>query len=114
MHQFDDDGIAGLLVSELVSNSLQHSDSGRPGGTITVTVAVTAGEVLIEVTDDGGAGHPVPRPASGDDDEDGRGLRLVQQLAGGWGYFGGRDRLSTWFQLKPPAIQPKTPARNGL
>jgi len=81
---------------------------------ITVTVAITAGEALIEVTDDGGAGHPVPRPASGDADEDGRGLRLVQQLAHRWGYFGGKDRMSTWFELKPPATQPKTPAPNGL
>ena len=73
-----------------------------------------AGEVLVEVTDDDGAGHPVPRPATSDDDEDGRGLRLVQQLAAGWGYFGGKDRLSTWFELVPPVTQPTTPARNGL
>jgi anti-sigma regulatory factor (Ser/Thr protein kinase) len=92
---------------------LQHSDSGRPGGTVTVTVAVTAGEVLIEVTDDGGAGHPAPRPAGAGDDEDGRGLRLVQELAAGWGYFGGKGRLSTWFELKLPATQPTTPAPNG-
>ena len=72
---------------------------------VTVTVAITSGEVLIEVTDDGGAGYPAPRPASRDD-EYGRGLRLVERLADGWGYFGGKDRLSTWFQLKPGGTVP--------
>jgi hypothetical protein len=33
-------------------------------------VAVTAGEVLVEVTDDGGAGHPAPRTAGAGDDAD--------------------------------------------
>jgi serine/threonine-protein kinase RsbW len=108
VHQLADDGIAGLLVSELVTNSLQHSDSGRPGGTVTVTVAVIAGDVLVEVTDEGGAAHPAPRDG-GTDEEDGRGLHLAEQLAADWGYTGGKGRLSTWFELKPAS----NPLPNG-
>lgn len=101
MHGIDDDGVASLLVSELVTNSLAHSDSGRPGGTVTVTIAVTASQVLVVVTDAGGAGHPAPRQSAGEDDEDGRGLQLVEQLAAAWGYDGGKDCTSTWFELRP-------------
>jgi hypothetical protein len=64
--------------------------------------------VLVEVTDDGGGGYPAARPASRDD-EFGRGLRLVERLADGWGYFGGKDRLSTWFQLRPGGTVPPAP-----
>ena len=35
--------VAVLLVSELVTNSVLHSDSRLPGGTVTVTVTGTAG-----------------------------------------------------------------------
>jgi anti-sigma regulatory factor (Ser/Thr protein kinase) len=62
-HSRDDDGIAALLVSELITNSLRHSASGQPGGTITVIVAVAPGEALIEVTDNGGTGEPEGTPA---------------------------------------------------
>src|SRR5215469_4350801 len=57
-HSRDDDGTAGLLVSELVTNSLLHSDSAKPGGIITVTVAISPGETLIQVTDEGGPTEP--------------------------------------------------------
>jgi anti-sigma regulatory factor (Ser/Thr protein kinase) len=98
VHQRHDDGIASLLVSELVTNSLLHGGSQAAGATITVTVAVAPGEVRIEVTDSGG-GEPVPREA-GDDGEDGRGLHLVAELSDAWGYIAGVGRLTTWFELK--------------
>jgi anti-sigma regulatory factor (Ser/Thr protein kinase) len=94
----DDDGTASLLVSELVTNSLLHSDSRGPGGTIAVTVAIAPGEVLVEVTDDGG-GEPAPRDA-GDSGENGRGLHLVTALSQAWGYIAASGRLTTWFELK--------------
>jgi anti-sigma regulatory factor (Ser/Thr protein kinase) len=100
-HSRDDEGIAALLVSELVTNSLQHTASGQPGGTITVIVAVAPGETLIEVTDNGGAGEPVPR-APGDGDEGGRGLHLVAELSDAWGYHRREAQLTTWFQLRTP------------
>jgi two-component sensor histidine kinase len=98
VHHRDDDGLASLLVSELATNSLKHSESGKPGGTITVTVAVTPGELLVEVTDNGGGGEPAPRKA-GDDREDGRGLQLVADLSDAWGYIAASGRLTTWFRI---------------
>jgi anti-sigma regulatory factor (Ser/Thr protein kinase) len=89
---------ACVLVSELVTNSLTHSDSGLPGGTITVTVTVARDAALIEVTDDGGAAEPVLR------DADpfalcGRGLRLVDAISSDWGYYRLGKKLVTWFQV---------------
>ncbi len=46
-----DDGV--LLVSELATNALTHSASGR-GGAFTVTVFHRSGDVRIEVADQGG------------------------------------------------------------
>jgi anti-sigma regulatory factor (Ser/Thr protein kinase) len=100
VHSCDDDGTTGLLVTELVANSLAHSDSGKPGGTVTVTVTVTPEEILAEVADNGGDGEPVLRERADEASERGRGLRLVEELANGWGYFGGQGRLVTWFEIK--------------
>ena len=41
---------ATLLTSELVTNSVNHSDSRLEGGTITVTVRTAVGRVRVEVT----------------------------------------------------------------
>lgn len=89
---------ATLLTSELVTNAIQHTDSGGPGGTVTVVVIGVPGGVLVEVIDDGSAGTPVVKGelyAS-----DGHGLFLVQQFAAQWGYMRD-DRAGTtvWFHL---------------
>jgi anti-sigma regulatory factor (Ser/Thr protein kinase) len=44
---------AVLLCSELVTNAVLHSDSGQPGGTVTVVVLSLAGAVGVEVIDNG-------------------------------------------------------------
>lgn len=103
-HSRDDDGTVGLLLSELAANSSQHSDSGKPGGMITVTVTVTPEKVVAEVADDGGDSEPVLREADDDQAERGRGLRLVEELSDAWGYFGGKGQLVTWFELKAPEL----------
>lgn len=109
-HSWPDEGIADLLVSEVVANSVRHSESGQPGGSITVTVTAAPGQFVVEVMDQGGGGDPVVRPASdGDDAEHGRGLRLVADLAADWGYYRLRDRLITWFEL--PITQLPTTGR---
>jgi anti-sigma regulatory factor (Ser/Thr protein kinase) len=72
-----------LLASELVTNAVLHTRSGRPGGT--VTVIVTAGAVL-HVHDHGpaagscGPGGWTPAPERADF---GRGLVLVAELGAG-------------------------------
>jgi anti-sigma regulatory factor (Ser/Thr protein kinase) len=96
--------VAVLLVSELVTNSMLHSDSRLPGGTITITVTGSSGCARVEVRDAGGASVPVVKAADGALAEDGRGLRLVSDLAVRWGYRREPDGLVTWFEVRaePP------------
>jgi anti-sigma regulatory factor (Ser/Thr protein kinase) len=91
-----------LLVSEIFSNSIQHSRSAAPGETVTVAVRAGEGIVRVEVTDRAGPGTPELRPA-GRDAEGGRGLQLVAGLAARWGWRRRRGgRLVTWFVLSHP------------
>ena len=50
-----------LLVSEMVTNSIRHSKSGRPGQTVTVTFTRADGLLRVAVTDRGAASGPVQR-----------------------------------------------------
>jgi anti-sigma regulatory factor (Ser/Thr protein kinase) len=90
--------VAVLLASETVTNSVLHSNSRRPGGTVTITVVEVGGGVRIEVSDDGSElSAPVVKGegcVTG-----GHGLFLVQSLATQWGYT--KDELGTtvWFWL---------------
>jgi anti-sigma regulatory factor (Ser/Thr protein kinase) len=93
-----------LLTSELVTNSVSHSDSRLDGGSITVTVrpvtvGTGAGRVRVEVTDDGGPTVPVLRH---DDDlaDSGRGLRLVEAYSLRWDYCRDGTRTVTWFECE--------------
>lgn len=95
-HPCGDD--AALLVSELFSNSLQHSRSGAPGETVTVALRAEGDMVRIEVTDRSGPGVPEVRPAEGDA-EDSRGLGLVAGLATRWGWRWRGGRTVTWVEL---------------
>ncbi|MGH3160039.1 MAG: ATP-binding protein [Streptosporangiaceae bacterium] len=92
-----------LLTSEIVTNSVLHSTSCRPGGTVTITVAELPGggpgPLRVEVTDDGATGLPQRRKA-GDDDENGHGLQLVDALATRWGCRrASTGTTTTWFEL---------------
>ena len=88
---------ATLLTSELVTNSVNHSDSRLEGGTITVTFRTAADRVRVEVQDDGGSTAPTLRS---DDDlaEAGRGLRLVEAYSLVWDYHQVGTRMVTWFE----------------
>jgi anti-sigma regulatory factor (Ser/Thr protein kinase) len=88
---------ATLLTSELVTNSVNHSDSRLEGGTIKVTVRTAPGRVRVEVQDDGGSTAPTLRS---DDDlaEAGRGLRLVEAYSLVWDYHQIGTRMVTWFE----------------
>ena len=96
-HPCGDD--AALLAGELFGNSVQHSGSGLPGGTVTVAVRAGGGVVQVEVTDRSGPGVPQMRPA-GRDAEDGRGLGIVERLAERWGWRRRGGRTVTWFVLQ--------------
>jgi anti-sigma regulatory factor (Ser/Thr protein kinase) len=88
---------ATLLTSELVTNAIQHTASGAPGGTVTIVVIDVARGVLIEVIDDGSASVPIVK---GDIfAPDGHGLYLVKQLAAQWGYLRDQAGTTVWFHL---------------
>ncbi len=96
--------IVALLTSELVTNSIKHSNSRDPGCVIAITVVVGADRVHVEVHDDGGVTVPKLRPA-GDLAESGRGLCLVDACSLTWDYFPAEDGAVTWFEylLDPPS-----------
>ena len=92
-----------LLTSELVTNSVRHSNSRKDGGTVTVTLRVAADRVLVEVIDDGGATVPT---LCRDDDmaETGRGLWLVDTYSLAWNYHHSATRTVTWFECVPEPL----------
>ena len=104
---YGDDGQVEVVVSELVTNVVQHGG----GGTVRVTVRVAIGEwAQVEVRDDMAAPSPlawpsVPPPA---DAEGGRGLLLVSELSGSSGSDG---RGLTWARL--PWTAAPEPADDG-
>jgi anti-sigma regulatory factor (Ser/Thr protein kinase) len=94
-----DSDAATLLTSELVTNAILHTESGAPGGTVTVVVVDVPDGVLVEVIDDGSGGMPVVK---GDLlATDGHGLFLVQQLTAQWGYLRDPAGTTVWFHLAP-------------
>lgn len=105
-------GVAGdirddtvLVASELVTNALVHAAGER----IACRVRWAAGRVRVEVEDQNrGSFRPVPRQ-SGPDDQNGRGLFLVDALTADWGVtaVSGRPARVVWAELTTP---PGTPA----
>ena len=94
--------LAVLLASELVTNSVLHSDSRLPGGMVTITVTASPQGARVEVRDAGGTSVPVPGDADDELAEHGRGLRLVRDLSARWDYRREDDEIITWFEVSPP------------
>jgi anti-sigma regulatory factor (Ser/Thr protein kinase) len=96
-----------LLTSELVTNSVNHSNSRREGGSITVTVRTSADCVRVEVRDDGGPTAPT-LCCEGDLAEDlaeaGRGLRLVEAYSLMWDHYQHGTGRVTWFECVPEPL----------
>ncbi|MET8217561.1 ATP-binding protein [Streptomyces hirsutus] len=91
---FADDVV--LVVSELVTNAIQHSH----GQKVTLTLSLCNGCLRINVHDGVRSHRPTPgRPCN--EDEHGRGLLLVQAIAGArrgsWGVSD--DGASTWCEF---------------
>ena len=84
---------AVLLTSELVTNAIAHTASGK-GGKVLVTVYRDDTRARVEVHDDGSDQAPVVQ-ALGEARESGFGLGLVALMADRWGHCGGRG-LSAW------------------
>ncbi|MEU2432480.1 MULTISPECIES: ATP-binding protein [unclassified Streptomyces] len=85
--------VAELLVSELVTNALLHTEEGA-----VVTATVAPARLRVEVRDFT-PGLPEPRVAVADDSANGRGLFLVENLADAWGVQAYPAGKVVWFEL---------------
>ncbi|MFE7182812.1 ATP-binding protein [Streptomyces erythrochromogenes] len=87
--------VAELLITELVTNALVHTDRGAE-----VSASLTAARLRVEVRDHA-ARRPRPYVPTADDGTHGRGLVLVEALADEWGVdalaLGGGKVV--WFEL---------------
>jgi anti-sigma regulatory factor (Ser/Thr protein kinase) len=84
---------AQLVVTELVSNGLDHGE-----GLITLTVSRRAGGMLVEVHDESSK-QPLVRPVDPSSAR-GRGMQLVQALSERWGTTPEVRGKVVWAELK--------------
>ncbi len=91
-HAFD----VRLLVSELVTNSVQHAKVG-PEDSIEMRLAIDGELIRVEISDSGPGFEP-PVDAGGTDRDRGWGLFFVSQLAHRWGVEHG-DPGCVWFEI---------------
>jgi anti-sigma regulatory factor (Ser/Thr protein kinase) len=90
------------LVSEIFTNAIRHSESGRrPGGVVKVRVYDGGKTVRVEVTDEG---PPISVPAIpeqiGPFCENGRGLWMVRELSSSWGWEQQDHGNTVWFEVR--------------
>lgn len=84
-----------LLVSELVSNVIHHTDE-----TPVLTVRRSGGRLRCTVVDLGGTAPRRRSPAP--TDRTGRGLQLVDRVSAAWGSHTMGRRNEVWFELELP------------
>jgi serine/threonine-protein kinase RsbW len=92
---------AVLLVSELATNTLEHTSTGA-GGQFEVTIYRDETSLLIGVADNGSDTTLAPGTLDPESDT-GRGLGLAELIARRWGHCGGKDGRTVWFELIDPA-----------
>ncbi|MEU8266330.1 ATP-binding protein [Sphaerisporangium sp. NPDC088356] len=90
-----------LLVSELVTNAVRHTDSGRTAcGVVRLVARDTGHAVRVEVIDQGSTGAIPQIPAQVDPlSESGRGLWLVRELSSAWGWEQDTTGRTIWFEV---------------
>jgi anti-sigma regulatory factor (Ser/Thr protein kinase) len=84
-----------LLVSELVTNSVQHAQVSAEDS-ITMEVRITDDAVRVQVKDEG-PGFEAPAIAPPPDADAGWGLFLVEQIADSWGV--NTEERAVWFEI---------------
>ncbi len=89
---------AALLVTELVSNVIDHVQGEA---SLTLELGVSDEWLRIAVVD-GSSVRPVVHELSLDRPR-GRGMRMVQAIAHRWGAEDHRGGKRVWFELSPPA-----------
>jgi anti-sigma regulatory factor (Ser/Thr protein kinase) len=91
---------AELCVSELLSNAIKHTASGRRGAEVRVELTVTHRSVRGEVVDEGGAATvPHLRAGPGGLRESGRGPWIVAGLSADWGTERRGSGHAVWFTI---------------
>ncbi|GII64408.1 hypothetical protein Skr01_44930 [Sphaerisporangium krabiense] len=85
-----------LLVSEVVTNAVVHSDS-RNGGRITLALADFHGFIRVDVVDAGGGA--IRRAHDDPFAERGRGLLLLETLAHRWNVHKTSTERTVWFDV---------------
>jgi anti-sigma regulatory factor (Ser/Thr protein kinase) len=94
-----------LLVSELVTNSVQHAQVSADDS-IMLVVSFSDKTVRVEVRDSGPGFDPPATPPPNDADA-GWGLFLVEQLADAWGV--GEGGTGVWFEIERDRAQEDAP-----
>jgi anti-sigma regulatory factor (Ser/Thr protein kinase) len=101
-----DRDVVALLVSELVTNAVVHSASGRADGTLLVGYQLARDgpdskrlRLRVEVRDLGGPGHP-RRCWHALESIGRRGLEVVEALASRWGVGRHPRGRVVWFELE--------------
>ncbi|GII79235.1 hypothetical protein Sru01_42170 [Sphaerisporangium rufum] len=85
-----------LLTSELAANVMRHAIEQE----FLVSVAFPGTSVLVAIEDGGSSKIPhLRRPA--DDETEGRGLLIVDDLASRWGFERRPSSTLVWFELAP-------------
>jgi anti-sigma regulatory factor (Ser/Thr protein kinase) len=90
-------GDVQLLVSELVSNSVRHSNL-PPETPIHVKLLADESTVRVEVEDPGWGFAAAPARTEGND-EGGWGLFVLSYLADRWGVERGHNATRVWFEV---------------
>jgi two-component sensor histidine kinase len=107
---------AALVISELLSNALQHAEP-RPDSGIRVAWHFGTESVRVSVSDGGGPtrpelGEPTPYTTGG------RGLRIVDRLCRSWGAGSDHDGTTVWAEIQLPqmiaAAVPAAAIESGL
>jgi anti-sigma regulatory factor (Ser/Thr protein kinase) len=94
-----------LLVSELVTNSVQHAQVSAEDSVV-LAVGFSDETVRVEVHDNGPGFEPPATPPP-DDADAGWGLFLVEQLADAWGV--GEGGKGVWFEIRRDRTQENAP-----
>jgi anti-sigma regulatory factor (Ser/Thr protein kinase) len=85
-----------LLVSELVTNAVQHAQVG-PDDSINLKLALSDEIIRVEI-EDHGPGFEPPVDTGGSERDRGWGLFFVSQLASRWGVESGAHSC-VWFEI---------------
>jgi anti-sigma regulatory factor (Ser/Thr protein kinase) len=93
----DQGGTAELLLSELVTNAVLYGRGDGSQGSIRVVITRTRRHLVVAVGD---TARRIPHPQQSTcDDEGGRGMFLMEELALSWGACGTPQGKTVWFRL---------------